>query len=83
MSGRKFDIEVRFNDVLVEEVSRSKYLGIMIDNKLNFNAHIEYLIIKGNFMIRSLKMVLSNLFGLSIEHKIKVYNTVVLPDVCK
>ncbi len=34
---------VILNNGVIEQVSSSKYLGIMLDNKLNWSAHIDYL----------------------------------------
>ena len=39
-------INIKINDMLVEEKESTKYLGVMIDNKLQWKAHIEVTIIK-------------------------------------
>lgn len=36
-------IKVLYNNTLLDEVDSTKFLGIMIDTKLNWKAHIEYL----------------------------------------
>lgn len=81
LSGKAVDIDVNFNGVKVQEVSYSKYLGVILDNKLNYNQHLAYLITKSNSIIGALNLVLGKPSTLSIEHKIHIYKSVVLPGL--
>lgn len=44
----KSDIKIQFNNKIVDEVSSTKYLGLIIDKKLNWKDHIELLVKKVN-----------------------------------
>ena len=42
------DISLKINDTLIENVSIFKFLGVIIDNKLLFKNHVEYILLKIN-----------------------------------
>ena len=52
---------VFFNDAVVEQPTNHKYLGIHLDKKLDFNAHIKEKISKANRGIGMIKKLQSNL----------------------
>lgn len=60
----------------IERVNVIKYLGVMIDDKLNFDEHLNYIRIKIakkiGILSRSTKLLHKN-------YKIKVYNSIILP----
>ena len=59
------------NGTPIEEVSEIKFLGVLIDNKLNWSAHIEYLVKK----LRSAAAVLSRIrHAVPVEHYLKLYH---------
>ena len=39
----KIKLNITINDCIIEEVTKFKYLGVIIDSEFNFNAHCEYL----------------------------------------
>ena len=46
---------IHFNNIQVERVSQQKYLGIILDEKLDFKEHIDSTILKVNRGIAVLK----------------------------
>ena len=42
------DLNIKIDDVELEKVDKTKYLGVLIDNRLRFNEHGEYIIKKMN-----------------------------------
>ena len=44
--GKKSRIDIRINDIPIEEKQVTKYLGVLIDNKLSWKQHIEHIKIK-------------------------------------
>ena len=55
---KKHKINLTLNDTLVEEKEVTKYLGVMIDNKLNWKFHIEHVrakLSRGNGMISKVR----------------------------
>ena len=60
-----FDEDILVNDVMIPPSDQTKFLGVIVDNKLNFSSHIEYLVSKCNsrlFLMRQLKS-----FGLNSD----------------
>ena len=37
------DLIVQCDDVILEQVSHYKYLGVILDSSLSFNDHVEYI----------------------------------------
>ena len=59
------------NQIRIQEVKETKFLGVIIDNKLKFSAHIKYIskkIAKGNGIILKSRKVFSNETLLSLYH---------------
>ena len=55
---KKHNINLTLNDTLVEEKQVTKYLGVMIDNKLNWKFHIEHVrakLARGNGIISKVR----------------------------
>jgi hypothetical protein len=51
-------VDIQIQDTTIEMVNCTKFLGIILDNRLNFNHHIDYVISKTNsrfFMLLQLK----------------------------
>ena len=44
----KYDCNILVNGVTLTPATEAKFLGVIIDNKLNFNNHIDYLVSKTN-----------------------------------
>lgn len=61
---------------VVEQVNVVKYLGVMVDEKLNFNEHIDYIIRKAASKYGMLCKI--NKF-LSFDNKVMLYKTLVAP----
>ena len=63
----KCDCNILVNGVTLTPATEAKSLGVFIDNKLNFNNHIDYLVSKTNsrlFLMRQLKVQGLNTEGL-------------------
>lgn len=72
-------INVHINGVNVETVTQTKFLGILIDNKLCWSPHIDYIsakIAKGIGIIKKVKFVLSR------DTLLSLYYTFVYPYLC-
>ena len=72
---------IKINGKNVKYVQQVKYLGIIIDEKLNFVAHVRYLRAKIAQYIASIRRVATQKWGMK-SHIVKVlYGTVALPIV--
>lgn len=64
---------IKIGNHVITPTKKLKYLGIIIDDSLNFTNHIEYIAAKAIKSIQRLKMVCRNLFGYgTIARKIMV-----------
>ena len=62
---------IYINGISIKEVTEIKFLGVIIDNKLDWSAHIQYLIKK----LRSAAAVLSRIrHWVPVEHYQKIYH---------
>lgn len=72
------NVSLRINGENIEKVTQMKYLGCLIDDKLRFNLHSDYvckkMAKKVNFFGRVSRM-------LDRETKITVYNTIIAPHI--
>ena len=67
---KKFKLTIR--KYTIHEVDQIKYLGVILDNKLNWNQHIDYLVTKLSQIAGTLYKVRHLL---SMESRIMVYNS--------
>lgn len=58
-----------------------RYLGITMDNKLNWSKHIAHLRIKGAQALGALSPILNRKSNLSSDTKLKIYTTLVRPCI--
>ena len=70
------NIKIMMNSHDLEMVTEIKYLGIIIDNKLKFDKHVEYTCKKISKKINYLSRISKDL---STWSKITIYNTIILP----
>jgi len=68
-------VTLRIGDTNVEAKRSFKYLGVMIDDKMNYKEHIEYVRLKTQKM-RALGRIMPNLRGPE-EHKRRLYANVI------
>lgn len=72
----EFDVDIEGE--MIEKVQQFKYLGVQIDDKLNFKGHIDYVISK----IAKKHGILSRLRGkLPFWSKIYLYKTLIAPHI--
>lgn len=69
-------ITIKINDKLIEPVSYIKYLGVVLDNKLTFEPHIDHVCKKVSKKLYVLRKMRKNI---SKTSAIKVYNVIVKP----
>lgn len=72
---------VSIDGEVIERVEVMKYLGVMLDGKLNFNEHIDYTIRKA---ARKFGVMCRISRSLTAEAKVNVYNSLIAPhfDYC-
>jgi len=72
--------EILINNNVVSIVNEFKLLGVLLDNNINFQKNISYIIKKVNLKIYSIK----KLFHLPFSVRIQFYKTFILPyfDYC-
>ena len=67
-----------YNDTRLDSVSEYKYLGVMINNKLSWNTHVDYVIKKANRMFGFILSVSKSLTPSSV---FSLFKTIVLPII--
>lgn len=77
LQGRKVprSITLQIGDMTVTTKRSFKYLGVMIDDKMKYNEHIEYIGVKAHKMMRALGRIMPNLRGPG-EKKKRLYANV-------
>ena len=70
------DINLEINRKTIENVTKIKYLGVIIDNELKFNEHIEYTCKKIGKKIGFLKSIRNKMDTMTA---IQIYNTMIKP----
>jgi hypothetical protein len=73
------EINVFLNNKLLEQVTKMKYLGIIIDNKFKFSEHISYAAERCTKLIHSLSKSAKISWGHKHEALKAIYKGVVLP----
>ena len=68
------DLEVNYGSTSIETVNKIKYLGIILDSKLSFTEHVDYL--KGKAILR-LKMLGKTRGLVSVDTSLQLYKTII------
>lgn len=71
--------EIKIFHSKVKWVDESKYLGCVIDKKLNFSKHIDYVISRINTAISTLNPLLNQKSNLCVENKLQLYKLAIRP----
>lgn len=76
-----YRVNLEIENTRIEQVNEIKYLGIKLDNKLNFKNHIQYTIGKISKKVGFLKRIRKNINTMCA---INIYNTIIKPhfDFC-
>ena len=70
------NIDIRINEDKIELVNEIKYLGVVIDNKLNFEANVNYICKKVGKKVGVLARLRNQL---NCQQKISIYKTIIEP----
>jgi hypothetical protein len=65
--------QIHFNSTLIPYKTHIKYLGVIIDQKLNWNRHIDYMIGKALRAINNISAITRNLWGLKSHDLRTIY----------
>ena len=63
-----------YENTILERVNETKYLGIIIDNKLNFNKHYEYIKEK---VVKGINALIVARYHLNYKSKLLIYNSLI------
>lgn len=72
---------LKMQDVPIKFVKTTKYLGITLDNKLNFAAHVNITCDKATKCHRALYPLISQGSQLSVDNKKLIYKSIILPII--
>ena len=72
---------ININAVNIPLSTSVKYLGVIIDNKLNWNEHIHDVVNKCKRAIFAIKRTIGRKWGLSPDKMLWVYKTVIIPKI--
>lgn len=79
-TNRKYDIlHLKINDINIRTEKHAKYLGMVIDEKLLWKAHIIEKRNQAKFKFGQLYWLLGKNSKLSVENKLLIYNSVIAP----
>jgi len=73
--------ELYMNGCVLKYVNETRYLGITLDKKLNYNSHISNIVKKGKSTLMALKSVIGNKWGLTPKNAFWAYTTMVRPMI--
>lgn len=76
MMNREENINISIDGEVIESVDEIKYLGVIIDNKLKFKSHIEYITKKVASKVGFFKRIRKRV---TILTAVNIYNTIVKP----
>ena len=74
---KKFDkVNLKYKDSSIEHIKEFKYLGVMVDDKLTFKNHVDYVKKKA---IPRLRMLHKYKYVLNVHLKLMLYKTLIVP----
>ena len=59
----------------------AKYLGVIIDNKLNWNEHINEIVLKCKRTYFAVKKAIGKKWGLNPKQMMWIYKTIIIPKI--
>ena len=72
---------LKIKNTIIPFSNTVKYLGVMLDNKLTWNEHIDYIKRKAMVNLFTMKKLASNYTGLSPEMAKYLYNQTIIPTI--
>lgn len=81
-SNKSLKCNIKIHNTLIKFVNQIKYLGIIIDRKLNFIKHSEYIIDKAKKLYNKLITFVKPTWGVHPENLKVLYQQVVEPIIC-
>ena len=79
-SRRSYSDDIFIDDTVLSPVDHTKLLGVIIDDKLSFSQHVEFLVTKSNsrmFLMRKLKTLGLNATGLKTFYETNIRSVLV------
>lgn len=74
-------LNIKLFGKIISTVNETKYLGIILDNKLSWNKHIDYAINKGRKTLWAARNLVSKKWGLNPTRMLWIYKQIVLPKI--
>ena len=75
------DLVVRLDDKIVKQVAQQRCLGIILDENLKFNAHVQITEGKANAALSKVSIFTNQIRGANTEVMLLLYNGCVLPQL--
>nr|XP_042911993.1 uncharacterized protein LOC122272395 [Parasteatoda tepidariorum] len=69
----------KINNIKIKHSNHFKYLGVVIDKKLNWGSHINLLKQKSKTLLNSLQKINQKSWGINQKARKLIYNTVIIP----
>lgn len=79
--GKKTIEAVEINNEMIKTTRHLRYLGLMLDDKLLWNKHIEYISNKVNQLTLRIRSMCWMNRSIELKQKLKIYYSVMLPTV--
>ena len=73
---------IKVNDTTIEIGNTAKYLGVILDDKLNWNEHINTQIKKCKNLFFACRKAIGKNWGLSATVILWIYNAIIIPKIC-
>ena len=67
------------NNKKIEWVNEFKYLGVIIDNNLNFNSHVKHVVKRSNIVLSQSRRILGKKWGPQAKISRWIYTSLILP----
>ena len=71
--------ELKLTDGMVQPADKTKFLGVIIDNKLTFKQHADYALRKGTTWLQQFRRLARPKTGLNSQHVLTLYKQMLLP----
>ena len=80
-TGRKETYNIKLGEKLVENVSKIKYLGLVLDDNLSFDMHVDSVVGKVNSALNKICVLIRGRKGIPIDVALDLYKSLVRPHL--